>query len=129
MMSSNAVAKMSKGQLASRWQSLQRRYARGKEIAEGVAERGANSLAQGTGFGGAYVARRVMKLKGMKTGFGSKQQLDGFLLAGLITAVIGVTPMSGKYGSLIASFGTGVACAGSTDLLDQAATYLHTGGE
>lgn len=128
-MSAAALQKMPKDKLVSRWRSLQGRMARVKEAAEGVAERGSNAAAQGGGFSVAYIARRVMKLKGMKTGFGNQQQLDGFLLAGLATAIFGVTPWSGKYGSIVASLGMGVATAGSVDLLDKAAEYIVNGGE
>ncbi len=124
MMSLAAARSITKDQAVTRWRSLQNRFARVKEQAEVVAERGANAGAQAGGFTAAYIARKVMRLKGMKTGFGEQQQLDAFLLAGLATAVFGVSPFSGKYGSFIASGGMGIACAGSTDLLDKAAAYL-----
>lgn len=123
-MNAAAIQQMNKQDIVSRWRSLQGRLARMKETAEGVAERGANAAVQGTSFTVSHVARRVMQLKGMKTGFGSQQQADGFLIAGIIGTVIGVSPWGGKYGSLLASGGMGMACAGSVDLLDKAAAYL-----
>lgn len=129
MMSAAALQKMPKDKLISRWRSMAGRLERAKDVALGVAERGSNAAAQGGGFTVAYIARRVMKLKGMKTGFGNQQQIDGFMLAGIATALFGVSPWSGKYGSLVASGGMGIATAGSTDLLDRAAEYIVNGGE
>ncbi len=121
MLSSQAISKYSKGQLASKWKAMSSRLANIRKETEETTDKVMVSGAQFGSFAVGRYAQQRMVLAGKRTTLDKAGKFDAFLLGGAAVALFGISPLSGKSGRHVAAAGTGLACVGATPFIDKLA--------
>lgn len=120
-----ASKSMSKEKLAQKWANLKGRLSRAAKQGEEIARRAMVGVTTVGAFAAAYYWRRRRQLAGKGVTFDKKGKVDAFFWPGLVVAAFGVTPFSGEAGPYVTALGSGVACAGTVDYIDQMAKDHH----